>query len=68
MKLHQWIDEEIENTNESRTAVMKRLQTISGVSLTTLGAVDRGAKMRNGDKARLIESATLGAVTLEDLL
>jgi hypothetical protein len=69
MTLHQWINKQVkEYPALSRTYFMQRLRTASGVSLTTLGALDRGAKLTRGDKAQALVDATKGAITLEDLI
>lgn len=68
MKLSEWIDRECRENGVSRTYVMRGLRSLSGVSMTTLNSLDRGARLTRGDKAKDLVAATQGAVTLEDLL
>jgi DNA-binding transcriptional regulator YdaS (Cro superfamily) len=69
MTLHEWIDsQQAEYPSLSRTYFMQRLREVSGVSMTTLSALDRGARLTRADKAHALINATKGAVTLEDLL
>ena len=67
MTLHEYVDQETERTGVSRRKVLAVLAERSGVSLMTLGPVDRGAKMQNYPKAKAIEDATRGKVTIKDL-
>ena len=67
MTLHQWISAQCEAYGVSRREIMVKLQEASGVSITTLGSLDRGAKLTRVDKAQALSKATNYEVTTDDL-
>lgn len=67
MKLSEWVAAKAKKTKKTKTAILKELATVSGVSLLTLQIAERGAPLSRYPKAKSISEATKGAVTIEDL-
>jgi transcriptional regulator with XRE-family HTH domain len=67
MTLHEWIDRRVSALGVSRRAILEDLSDLAGVSVVTLSAVDRGARLGRYDKARALSEATGGKVTIKEL-
>lgn len=67
MKLAAYIAEQARAKNSHKTWQLKELAEKSGISYGTLVIVERGGKMDSYKKAKLVEQATDGKVTIRDL-
>jgi hypothetical protein len=67
MKLRDWVTIMATRGNTSRRTVLSHLARVSGVSLMTLGNVDRNARLGNYRTAKAVSEATGGEVSVEDL-
>lgn len=67
MTLHEWVTLQSQQQQCSRTAILENLAKKSKVSLATLRPVDRGAKIRNYQKAQEVSKATGSSVTITEL-
>ncbi len=67
MTLSEYVELEVKRTDKNKTAVLRDLAKVSGVSLLTLQGAERGATMRRYDKAQAVSQATGGKVTVKEL-
>lgn len=70
MRLEEYVSKRIADAGASRVtrmAIFRELQAKSGVSLSTIRAVDNGMRLQHFGRADAIARATEGAVSVDDL-
>lgn len=67
MKLAAYIEEQTRTRKSNKTWILRELAANSGVSYGTLIHVEGGGRMQNYQKAKLVETATNGLVTIKEL-
>jgi len=70
MRLEEYVSKRIKDsapTRVTRMEVFRELHHKSGISLSTIRAVDNGMRLQHYGRASAISSATGGAVTVTEL-
>lgn len=67
VRLSTWVTVRMAYLACTRKDVIRALSKASGVSRNTLESVDRGMRMGNYAKAKEVQDATQGEVTIKDL-
>lgn len=67
MKFSEWVSERSVRDDTTRHAVYVWVRERTGIAITTLSNLDRGALLKTYDRAASIQRATDGAVTVKDL-
>lgn len=67
MNFPDWVSERTKSEKVTKTEVLRALGKKAGVSMLTLQHMATGGKLSRYDKAKAVETATEGLVTVKEL-